>query len=1011
MPAPSDRKMETTFTFAAARHDNFVDDAGASSLYALQKQQEDARKRQEAKEAHAAAMAAAASPTASPASAASSASPAASPASAASAASPSPASPPQVSQGGPIDLSVPQPRTKVIPPPRNHILTRHLFRAQGSSPGARCGFSATLVQRRPEDPASMFVLGGADENTLRGDAYLLHIHAQQWERIECETGGPGALFGHSAICMEDGKIYVFGGLTYSSTFDFTPTASPAAAAASPASSVSSTASAASPAGRWPAGASPLSTAAAAARSAEEEDDEARRRFAAAKLAAKLGDLRVQKPLNPHAANHAGASTALDSLPDSANSSPKLVDAAGSPGGGVGHEEEDANTEVETVGIEEGEARARGGLTWRAMAATGSGLLTVARMPWKAVKQTGKVVKKVGKVSVTALKAVGSAVGVGPGSTPVAPPTKSQQYGVDSEKPEVLRPEIDGEKIHVQLGPAAGGINSFTSPRASPGSLLSSKAGYARAGSASGSNSDGRFTLLGRGSSRVEVPSAGLFVFDPASRQWAHEVDVRGVPPSPRYMHSACAFPELQCVYFFGGAQAREYGQSCNDLWKLDLRSRTWTLVPPKGRVPCRRHGHSATNIGHGHMLVFGGANEDMDSKRGGSHDGVRRFNDTYIFDTATEIWHAITTYGSPPMPRAFHMAALQAERYLYLVSGETSSQSSDCCVLDLNHMVWSRPLFDGSFEQTLHGGVSLALNNKILVYGGLNFSHDADGSGGLSSDAFLLNTVEVVGQRDDFTELQIKILVVGAAGVGKTSLIRRFVEDRFIEGKGTPLGAPFRTVLTLIAGRLVKIHVHDVPADASLEELARVRAGARGSEKSAGGALLDAVDGALLVYDPSNPDSLDCLDSWSEQIHAANADLHDGGWKTASQTGIFVPPENPKDPLGEKDAELAAAAAKKALSPTSPPIDADEGGIEGTGLASKSRVRVTVLANKSDMPRALRQAVPSSAGKALASKLSAQFVAASARDSSGVDAAFLEMARKLVKDRLHGRNQGGCIIS
>jgi GTPase SAR1 family protein/N-acetylneuraminic acid mutarotase len=906
----------------------------------------------------------------------------------------------------------------------------------------------------------MFILGGADEHSLRGDAFMLHIHAQQWERLDCDAsgdggGGPsGPLFGHSASYMHDGKIYVFGGLTYSSTFDFTPMVSPAAV--SPPSGAAYPAAAASPYSSR-SSASPLS--ATSARSAEEEDEEARRRFAAKKLAAKLEGLHVEKPPpNPHAATGPPPPAASAAAPCSANSSPKLVDAAGSPGGGVGHEAEDADTGVETVGLDDdADATGRsggGGFAWRAMAATGSGLLSAAKLPWKAVKHTGKAAKKVGKVlnPVSMIKAVGGAVGVVAPPKPAPPPTKSQQYGVERDAPEILRPEIDGEQVRVQLGPGAsplsGGVaSSLTSPRVpTPGSLLASKEGYALAGSTGDprSNTAGgllsswglgnsalRFNVLGRGSgngsgARKEVPSSALYAFDPWSRQWAHEVDVRGLPPSARYMHSACAFPEQQVVYIFGGATDAGYKRSSNDLYKLDLRTHTWSLVPPKGRLPCRRHGHSATNIGHGQMLVFGGANEDMASTStdSDSGDGVRRFNDTYIFDTSTETWHAMVTYGSAPSPRAFHLACLQADRYLYLVAGETSSDSSDCAILDLNHMVWSRPLFDGSFEHTLHGGVSLSLNNKILVYGGLSFASSSfDGSsGGLSAESFLLNTVEVVGQRDDFTELQLKILVVGAHGAGKTSLIRRFVEDRFVEGKGgqasPALGAGYRTVLTLIAGRLVKIHVHDVPADASLAELLRrVQSGSSkgGCEKSTGGALLDAVDGALLVYDPLNADSLDCLNSWSEQIHAAAASK-DGAWTPAKQRGFYVPKEDPNDPAQESPAAEAAAAAAAAAARKPVDDDEDEGGIEGTGLASKSRVRLTVVANKSDLVDAARRKgkkdayVPTSQGRSLASKLSASFVACSARDASHVDNAFLTMARKLVKDRLAGRNQGACVV-
>lgn len=52
----------------------------------------------------------------------------------------------------------------------------------------------------------------------------------------------------------------------------------------------------------------------------------------------------------------------------------------------------------------------------------------------------------------------------------------------------------------------------------------------------------------------------------------------------------------------------------------------WSKVETSGPRPSARHGHSATALGDGRVLFFGGACEDEDGK-------MRRFNDVHILDT------------------------------------------------------------------------------------------------------------------------------------------------------------------------------------------------------------------------------------------------------------------------------------------------------------------------------------------------------------------------------------------
>jgi hypothetical protein len=219
-----------------------------------------------------------------------------------------------------LDLDAPAPQTKVIPPPRNYILTKHAFKTTGEKtpsggeevPPGLCGFSATLIQPRTSDAANLLLIGGASEQSLEGTAWKLHVPTQKWSRMS-SAAGPGAIFGHTAALL-GGQVYVFGGLSYKATFNF---AIPSAASGSGAS--------------LPAG-SPLPVGSPVI-DLEEEDEAARKRLVAAKLQAKLSGLTVANPKVVGSAGSSAATGASPTWPSSANGSPKLTDAAGSPGGG------------------------------------------------------------------------------------------------------------------------------------------------------------------------------------------------------------------------------------------------------------------------------------------------------------------------------------------------------------------------------------------------------------------------------------------------------------------------------------------------------------------------------------------------------------------------------------------------------------------------------------------------------------------------------------------------------
>jgi small GTP-binding protein len=95
----------------------------------------------------------------------------------------------------------------------------------------------------------------------------------------------------------------------------------------------------------------------------------------------------------------------------------------------------------------------------------------------------------------------------------------------------------------------------------------------------------------------------------------------------------------------------------------------------------------------------------------------------------------------------------------------------------------------------------------------------------------------------------IKICLLGEAGVGKTSLVYRFITNKFKENYKSTLG------------------VNLLKKDMSLKDFGDVSAqiwdlGGQESFKSLRRLYLEGANGALILYDTTNEDSFEKLDEW-----------------------------------------------------------------------------------------------------------------------------------------------------
>ena len=102
--------------------------------------------------------------------------------------------------------------------------------------------------------------------------------------------------------------------------------------------------------------------------------------------------------------------------------------------------------------------------------------------------------------------------------------------------------------------------------------------------------------------------------------------------------------------------------------------------------------------------------------------------------------------------------------------------------------------------------------------------------------------------------IQKKICLVGAAGVGKTSLVRRFVESIFDESYQTTIGVKIDKKRLALDGREVTLVIWDMAGE---DEFAQVRS-----------SHLRGASGYLLVADGSRKSTLATARSLEQKIRA-----------------------------------------------------------------------------------------------------------------------------------------------
>ncbi|EDW05838.2 ras-related protein Rab-18 [Drosophila mojavensis] len=98
----------------------------------------------------------------------------------------------------------------------------------------------------------------------------------------------------------------------------------------------------------------------------------------------------------------------------------------------------------------------------------------------------------------------------------------------------------------------------------------------------------------------------------------------------------------------------------------------------------------------------------------------------------------------------------------------------------------------------------------------------------------------------------IKLLIIGESGVGKSSLIRRFVENKFDDNHDVTIGMDFKSAIMNVDGIDYKVALWDTAGAERFRSLTP--------------SFYRKALGAILVYDITNRESLVKLDAWMAEL-------------------------------------------------------------------------------------------------------------------------------------------------
>ena len=135
--------------------------------------------------------------------------------------------------------------------------------------------------------------------------------------------------------------------------------------------------------------------------------------------------------------------------------------------------------------------------------------------------------------------------------------------------------------------------------------------------------------------------------------------------------------------------------------------------------------------------------------------------------------------------------------------------------------------------------------------------------------------------------ITFKILTIGESGVGKTCVLRRFVENKFLKNHLATIGIDFKTKTLNINNQVIKLKIWDTAGQERFRNITTQ--------------YYKGADGIVLVYDVTDEASYEKIRDWMEQI-LSNTQQEEIGLVLLGNK-CDMEPRNVTEEMGKKMAE------------------------------------------------------------------------------------------------------------
>jgi Ras-related protein Rab-1A len=333
-----------------------------------------------------------------------------------------------------------------------------------------------------------------------------------------------------------------------------------------------------------------------------------------------------------------------------------------------------------------------------------------------------------------------------------------------------------------------------------------------------------------------------YIFNTQSCTW-RRVETKGDCPSPRGFHASSYNIRAHKIVVHGGWTDTAFSLSEKpEMFVLDIDSLTWSRIELTGSsIPSSRAGHAMVYNDNDDSYIMFGDDKMVDKK-------------LYRITTNGEC-SEIEAGGTRPLARRFLTLQLVNNK-LYCFGGETSLPGhTDVYVYILDSCRWTRPLYEGSLSLRAQAGC--VLNDKLMIFGGVRERASTTVVGlsetSIAKKLFFLTALEIKDSGpNDSSQFKFKIVTVGDSGVGKSCLLTRFVSDVYSDFHVSTIGVDYKTVVTMVKGKLVKLLLWDT---AGQERFSVVT-----------GNYYRNADAFVIVYDATERSSFEHVDHWLNQV-------------------------------------------------------------------------------------------------------------------------------------------------